>query len=103
MPIAKCFSHAPLFLFSQAIDFTFILLLVEGLSPEMFRDLSVLILRPFSLFHVTLGWGLPRAVHSKVTLLPSVLTLSPLLKLSSIRGGTENKEGSLKWSYFHSS
>ena len=44
-----------------------------------------------SLFQVTMGLGLPFAVHSKVTLLPSVLTLSPLLRLSSILGGTEKK------------
>ena len=55
---------------------------------ERFRDLSMSILLPSCLLHVTRGSGLPLAVHSRVTLLPSVLTLSPLDRLSSIFGGT---------------
>jgi hypothetical protein len=61
-------------------------------SREKFLALSMMMLFPSCLLHVILGLGLPRAVHSRVTLLPSVRTLSPLLKLSSMRGGTEKGE-----------
>lgn len=44
---------------------------------------------PSSRFQMTLGSGLPLAEHSRVTLLPSVCTLSPLLRWSLMRGGTE--------------
>ncbi len=58
--------------------------------PLTFLAFSMLMFLPSSRFQVTTGLGLPRAAHSRVTLEPSVRTLSPLLRLSTMRGGTEN-------------
>ena len=57
------------------------------LLPVVFLFISISL--PSSLLQTTAGWGLPEATHSRVTLLPSVWTMSELLRLSTIRGGTE--------------
>ena len=62
-------------------------------SPVLF--LSTLISRPSSLLQTMSGWGLPVARHSTVTLLPSVWTMSELLRLSTIRGGTGRDKSEL--------
>ena len=56
------------------------------LIPVVF--LSMVISLASSLRHTTSGSGEPEATHSSVTLLPSVCTMSELLRLSTIRGGT---------------
>lgn len=57
------------------------------LLPVLF--LSMVISLASSLLQTTSGSGEPEATHSRVTLLPSVCTMSELLRLSTILGGTE--------------
>ena len=59
-------------------------------SPVLF--LSTVISLASSLLQTTSGSGDPEATHSRVTLLPSVWTMSELLRLSTILGGTRMRK-----------
>ena len=59
-------------------------------SPVLF--LSTVISLASSLLQTTSGSGDPEATHSRVTLLPSVCTMSELLRLSTILGGTRMRK-----------
>ena len=67
--------------------FNILMLLV---IPVVF--LSMVISLASSLRQTTSGSGLPWVAHSRVTLLPSVWTMSELLRLSTILGGTDGTE-----------